>query len=84
MGGSRGSRAETFRNTCLIFLASGLWHGANWTFLAGGAFHALLFLPLILSDRNRRHLDTVAVARRLPRPKKGVQMLATFLLVTVG
>lgn len=84
LGGSRGTRYETFRNTCLIFLTSGLWHGANWTFLAWGAFHALLFLPLILRGRNRRHLDTVGGGRSLPTWREGAQMLATFLLVTLG
>jgi alginate O-acetyltransferase algI len=84
LGGSRGNRYETFRNTCLIFLASGLWHGANWTFLAWGAFHALLFLPLILFGRNRRYLDTVGSGHRFPTWKEGMQMLATFILVTLG
>ena len=46
LGGSRVGRWRVVINTFVIFLVSGLWHGANWTFVAWGAFHALLFLPL--------------------------------------
>ena len=48
LGGSRVSKAKIIRNTFIIFLLSGFWHGANWTFIVWGAYHALLFLPLIL------------------------------------
>ncbi|MDR2497139.1 MAG: MBOAT family protein [Tannerellaceae bacterium] len=84
LGGSRGPRRQVVRNTFAIFLISGLWHGANWTFVAWGAFHALLFLPSILSGRNRRHTDTVAAGRRLPTVRELLQMSLTFLLVTLG
>ena len=57
IGGSRGSRAIQIRNIFVIFLVSGLWHGANWTFIAWGALHALLFLPLFLLGSNRKHLQ---------------------------
>lgn len=84
MGGSRCSRAKVVRNTFVIFLVSGLWHGANWTFVLWGIYHALLFLPLILSGRNRRHVDVVAQWRSLPSMKEIVQMLSTFALCTLG
>ena len=84
LGGSRVSKIKVVRNTFIIFLVSGLWHGANWTFLAWGAFHALLFLPLILSGRNRRNLGEVAGGRILPTLKELGQMLLTFVLCTIG
>ncbi|MDR2498968.1 MAG: MBOAT family protein [Tannerellaceae bacterium] len=84
LGGSRGPRRQIVRNTFAIFLVSGLWHGANWTFVAWGAFHALLFLPSILSGRNRRYTDTVAAGRILPTVRELLQMGLTFLLVTLG
>lgn len=84
LGGSRGSRLQTVRNTVIIFLVSGLWHGANWTFVAWGAFHAILFIPLMLSGRNRRHLDTVAQGRKLPTLGEVGMMLNTFMLCTIG
>ncbi len=84
LGGSRCSMAKTLRNTLIIFLVSGLWHGANWTFLAWGAYHALLFLPLILTGNNRKYRDVVAESRMLPSLKECGQMLLTFLLVVMG
>ena len=84
LGGSRCSKAKIVRNTFVIFLLSGLWHGANWTFIAWGAFHAFLFLPLILMGKNRKYRDTVAEGRLLPSLKELGQMLLTFFLATVG
>lgn len=65
------------RNTFVIFLISGLWHGANWTFIIWGAYHALLFMPLILSGKNRKYLDS-ATWKDIPK------MLLTFVLVVFG
>jgi len=84
MGGSRCSKAKIVRNTFVIFLLSGFWHGANWTFLAWGAYHALLFLPLILLGKNRRYRDTVAEGKWVPSLKEAGQILLTFFLVVVG
>ena len=81
------------RNTFVIFLLSGFWHGANWTFVLWGAYHALLFVPLLLLNRNRRYRDTVATiampdgtikAKWLPSLKEAGQMLLTFALAVVG
>lgn len=68
----------------IIFLVSGLWHGANWTFIVWGAFHGLLFLPLILLGKNRNNLGVVADNRRIPTLKELFQILYTFLLVMIG
>ena len=84
LGGSRVSKAKIVRNTFVIFLLSGFWHGANWTFIVWGAYHALLFLPLILLGKNRKHTDVVAMGRFLPSLKEVGQMLLTFFLAVVG
>jgi D-alanyl-lipoteichoic acid acyltransferase DltB (MBOAT superfamily) len=84
LGGSRGSKAQIIRNTFVIFLVSGFWHGANWTFIAWGAFHAVLFLPLILLGKNRKHLNPVAEGKIFPNIKEIAQIGFTFLLVVVG
>jgi len=84
LGGSRVSKAKVIRNTFIIFLVSGLWHGANWTFVAWGAYHAVLFLPLILLGKNRRYTDIVAANRALPSVKEILQMLVTFFLAVFG
>lgn len=84
MGGSRVSKAKIIRNTFVIFLVSGLWHGANWTFIVWGAYHAILFLPLILLGKNRKNTNLVAEERLFPNLKEIGQMLLTFLLVVIG
>lgn len=84
LGGSRVCKGKVVRNTFIIFLFSGLWHGANWTFLLWGAFHALLFLPLIIMGKNRKYTDTVAEGRLLPNVKELSQMLLTFILAAFG
>ncbi len=84
LGGSRVNKAKVVRNTFVIFLVSGLWHGANWTFLAWGAFHALLFLPLILLGKNRKYTDTIAQGRWLPSLKELGQIVLTFVLAALG
>ena len=84
LGGSRVSKAKVIRNTFIIFLVSGLWHGANWTFIFWGAYHALLFLPLILTGKNRKYTNQVAEGRILPTLKELGQMLLTFFLSVFG
>jgi D-alanyl-lipoteichoic acid acyltransferase DltB (MBOAT superfamily) len=84
LGGSRGSKWQVVRNTFIIFLVSGFWHGANWTFIVWGAYHAILFLPLILLENNRKYTDTVAVGRIFPTIKELLQMGITFGLVAFG
>ena len=71
-------KAIAVRNTFIIFLLSGFWHGANWTFVLWGAYHALLFVPLLLMGRNRRYRDDDQTWRDIPR------MLLTFVLVVIG
>ena len=86
-------KAIAIRNTFIIFLLSGLWHGANWTFVLWGAYHALLFVPLLVMNKNRRYRDTVATimlpdgsikTKWLPSLKEAGQMLLTFALAVVG
>ena len=84
LGGSRCGKWGKVRNTFAIFLASGLWHGANWTFILWGAFHALLFLPLLLAGRNRRRLGVTAEGRMLPGLGETASILGTFLVVLLG
>lgn len=68
----------------IIFLVSGLWHGANWTFICWGAFHALLFLPLLLMNRNRKYKNIVAENKRLPSLWELSQIIITFITVMIG
>ena len=90
---ARYTKVIAIRNTFIIFLLSGLWHGANWTFVLWGAYHALLFVPLLVMNKNRRYRDTVATitlpdgttkTKWLPSLKEAGQMLVTFVLAVIG
>lgn len=84
LGGSRGGVAMQVRNTFIIFVVSGFWHGANWTFVVWGALNALYFLPLLLAKRNRNHLEVVAENRIWPTPLELGRMALTFGLTVLA
>ena len=67
-----------------MFILSGIWHGANWTFLAWGAYNAFLFLPLLLLKKNRKYVNDVGEGRIFPTMKELAQILCTFFLVVLG
>jgi alginate O-acetyltransferase complex protein AlgI len=83
LGGSKLGKWKAIRNTFLIFLVSGFWHGASWNFIVWGFIHACGFLPLLLLNRNRKFVnDVVAQDRKLPSLKEMCQMISTFVFVT--
>ncbi|MBA6153591.1 MBOAT family O-acyltransferase [Gelidibacter maritimus] len=84
LGGSRGGKWMKIRNTFIIFIVSGFWHGANWTFIVWGALNAIYFLPLLITKRNRTHLGTVAENSVLPSFKEFINMAFTFLLSVIA
>ncbi|MDE7403364.1 MAG: MBOAT family protein [Muribaculaceae bacterium] len=84
LGGSRVGKHKAVRNTFAIFLVSGIWHGANWTFLIWGGYHAMLFLPSLLRGKNRKYLDVVAADSKWPTFKEMRAMALTFCLVIIG
>lgn len=84
LGGSRGGTWMKIRNTFAIFLVSGFWHGANWTFIVWGLLNACYFLPLMLTNNNRKNLDTVATGKLLPSVKETAQMLTTFSITVLA
>lgn len=84
LGGSRGGLNMKIRNTFIIFIVSGFWHGANWTFIIWGALNAIYFLPLLLTDKNRVNIGTIAHGRSLPSLKEGIGMISTFLLTVLA
>ncbi len=81
LGGSKGGALSKIRNTFIVFLVSGFWHGANWTFVAWGFLNALYFLPLLLLDKNRANLDVVAKNRIFPTLQEFINIFVTFVLV---
>jgi alginate O-acetyltransferase complex protein AlgI len=84
LGGSKSGMIKAVRNTFLIFLVSGFWHGANWTFVAWGFLHACAFIPLLLTNKNRKHVnEVVAQDKFLPEMRELVQMMTSFVFVTL-
>ncbi len=84
LGGSKGGTAMKVRNTFIIFIVSGFWHGANWTFIFWGALNALYFLPLLLLNRNRNNLEIIASGKYLPSLRDGLSMLLTFAITVLA
>ena len=84
LGGSKGSTWEKIRNTFIIFLVSGFWHGANWTFIFWGGLNAIYFLPLLLRKKNRNNMGTVAEGKLFPSFKEIFQMGSTFFLTVIA
>jgi len=80
LGGSRGTLAKTIRNTIIIFVVSGFWHGANWTFIVWGALNAFYFIPLLVAGKNRTHIGVVAEDGKLPTLREFAGILVTFVL----
>jgi len=84
LGGSRLGKKKQIRNTFIIFVVSGFWHGANWTFIVWGFLNALYFLPLLLLEKNRTYLDTVAEGRLLPKFSEFLKIISTFGLTLIA
>lgn len=84
LGGSRGGKLIQIRNTFIIFIVSGFWHGANWTFIVWGILNAIYFLPLLILNKNRHHINIVAANRLLPSLKEILGIIFTFILTTLA
>jgi len=82
LGGSRGGNFMQIRNVFIIFIVSGFWHGANWTFIIWGALNAIYFLPLLLLNKNRQNLGQISADRKLPSFKEFFQISTTFVFTT--
>lgn len=80
LGGSKGGNWMRIRNTFIIFLVSGFWHGANWTFIVWGGLNALFMVPSMLMRTNRHNIEIVAQGRILPSIKEVFQLAFTFSL----
>lgn len=84
LGGNTGGMTKQIRNTIIIFVVSGFWHGANWTFIVWGALNALYIIPLVFFKQNRKNTNIVAENSFFPSVKELGQMLLTFALTTLA
>lgn len=84
LGGSRCTKWKVVRNTMIVFFLSGLWHGANWTFIVWGLYHACLISILIFFGISTKEKNNIGFGKLLPTMKESLQMVVTFLLVSFG
>ena len=85
LGGSKGSQWTSIRNIFIIFIVSGFWHGANWTFIVWGLTHALLYIPLFLIGKNRQYTTNVVTENNwFPSIKELFQMGMTYFSTTIA
>jgi D-alanyl-lipoteichoic acid acyltransferase DltB (MBOAT superfamily) len=82
LGGSKNGLKRTLLNVGIIFIVSGFWHGANWTFIAWGTLHALFIIPVVSLGRNRNHLSEDRTL--IPSPKQFAPIFLTFFLVCIA
>tara|TARA_R110000868_G_scaffold193350_1_gene438178 strand:- start:5728 stop:7170 length:1443 start_codon:yes stop_codon:yes gene_type:complete len=84
LGGSRGGTWMKIRNTFIIFIVSGFWHGANWTFVVWGALNALYFLPIMLLGRNRNNINYIPINGLKEKFIEFLNILTTFSLTLLA
>ena len=85
LGGSRGTRPQSIRNIFIIFIVSGFWHGANWTFVVWGLLHAFLFLPSFITKTNRSFVTSINFLTSFKDAIRNFgRVVTTFFLVTIG
>ena len=84
LGGSRCSKWKVIRNVFIVWGISGLWHGAEWTFVCWGLFHALLLAVYNILGINTKYEHVIAYGRYLPNIKELFQMVLTFFFAVIG
>jgi Predicted membrane protein involved in D-alanine export len=84
LGGSQGSTGNKVRNIFIIFIVSGFWHGANWTFIVWGLLNAIYFLPLLLLNKNRANTNIIAEGKIFPSFREFFQIGLTFSMTTIA
>ena len=84
LGGSRCEKWKIIRNVYIVWGISGLWHGAEWTFVCWGLFHATLLAVYNILGINTKYQNVVAYGRSLPNVKETFQIVITFFLAVIG
>lgn len=84
LGGNRCLTWKAYSNILIVFLISGLWHGANWTFVVWGGYNALLLIGASVLGCNHKYSTIVAEGKLFPSINEMVSILLTFILVVIG
>ena len=84
LGGNSGTISKKIRNVFIIFVVSGFWHGANWTFIMWGLINAIYFIPLMLLKKNRKNTGIVAEGKTIPTFSEFIQITFTFFMTLIA
>jgi len=84
MGGSRVPALRRHFNIFVVFLVSGLWHGANWTYIIWGSLHGIYMVFGAMTAHIRNKIRDVIGLAKVHWLDNGVQKLITFFLVTIA
>ena len=80
LGGSKGGTWMRVRNTFIIFLVSGFWHGANWTFIIWGLLNALYIMPSIIFQYQQEQPGNCCAGQNFPTFREFLSIVITFSL----
>ncbi len=80
LGGNRVKIPRWYLNLFIVFTISGLWHGANWTFIIWGALNGFYLVFAIVTEKWRNQFNNIIGINRLPNLKSAIQILITFSL----
>src|SRR3989344_7847529 len=82
LGGNRVSKIRWYFNLFFVFLVSGLWHGANWTFIIWGSLHGLYLIISIMTGDIRNKIKIITGLNEHQKISKILQVITTFCLVS--
>jgi D-alanyl-lipoteichoic acid acyltransferase DltB (MBOAT superfamily) len=81
MGGSKVAIPQWYFNLFFVFLVSGLWHGANWTFIIWGCINGFYLIFAIATKSVRSKIDQLSIVKKFPKTNAFVQILVTYMLI---
>ncbi len=82
LGGNRVGKWKWYRNLAIVFVVSGLWHGASWNFIIWGGLHAFFLIFGIITLEARQQVASIIGLTKLPKLNHAINLTFTFLLVT--
>ncbi len=84
LGGSNVSQQKKIRNVFIVFVISGFWHGASWNFVIWGLVNAILFIPLLLFNKNRMFLKSIPDEKIVVGFKDFIRITSTFFVTMLA
>jgi alginate O-acetyltransferase complex protein AlgI len=80
LGGNRVAVPRWYLNLFIVFLVSGLWHGANWTFIIWGGLHGFYLVFALITEKFRRRVNEAVGLTKHPKVLSVLQIITTFIL----